>query len=156
VTLTGLAGVGLRKWLPRVLASGLTTEVLYERIPELAAELRTKAEAVAAACSTPVRDFHRKRLAADLAAPRVRWIFFVDVTGGIQGRLRELSFLRGMLDPAERERVDELEALYRTKLELDAHYTLQRPLRWWLYAHVPVSLVLILLVVIHVVTVLVY
>ena len=156
VTLTGLAGVGLRKWLPRVLASGLTTEVLYERIPELAAELRQRAAALAAGCSAPVRDFHQKRLAADLAAPRVRWIYFVDITGGIQARLRELEFLRGLLDGEDRRRLDELETLYRTKLELDAHLTLQRPLRWWLYAHVPASLVLILLVAVHVVTVLMY
>jgi hypothetical protein len=156
VTLTGLAGVGLRKWLPRVLASGLSTEVLYERIPELAGELRERAAKLAAGCSAPVRDFHRKRLAADLAAPRVRFIYFVDITGGIEGRLRELAFLRGLLDDDERRRLDELAGLYRAKLELDAHLTLQRPLRWWLYAHVPASLVLILLVAVHVVTVLMY
>jgi hypothetical protein len=37
--LTGVVGRVLQKWLPRLLGSGLATEVLYERIPELVDEL---------------------------------------------------------------------------------------------------------------------
>ena len=44
----------------------------------------------------------------------------------------------------------------RTKLELDVHRTLQRPLRWWLYVHVPPSVLLLALVAVHLVTVLYY
>ena len=53
-------------------------------------------------------------------------------------------------------RLGELQQLYRAKLELDAHYTLQHVLRGWLVLHVPVSLVLLVLVGLHVFTVLYY
>lgn len=153
---SGLLGVALRKWIPRQLASGLSLEVLYERIPELTADLRARTEALVAPGSEPLRDFYRKRLAPDLARPRVRWIFFLDITGGIQERLREIDFLRRLLGEEDRGRLDELASLYRAKWEMDAHYTLQRALRWWLYGHVPPSLVLLLLVAVHVFSALYY
>jgi hypothetical protein len=156
VTVSGLVGVGLRKWLPPLLTSALETEVLYERIPELAADLRTRAEALAAGAGAPVRDLYRKRLAAGFARPRLRWSALYDAGGGLQRRLRELDFVRRLAGGDDLARLDELEALVRAKHELDVHNTLQKPLRWWLYAHVPVSLVLVALVAIHLVTVLVY
>ncbi|MFL6195881.1 MAG: hypothetical protein ACJ75H_17005 [Thermoanaerobaculia bacterium] len=156
VAVSGLLGVALRKWVPRLLTSSLSLEVLYERIPELIEGLRPRCEALAATSATPVQDVYRRRLAKDLAGPRPRWIYFLDPKAGIQDRLRELDFLRRLLGPEDQGRLDELQALYRAKLEMDAHYTLQRALRWWLYGHIPVSFVLILLVGIHVVTVLLY
>jgi hypothetical protein len=39
---------------------------------------------------------------------------------------------------------------------MDAHYTLQRTLRWWLYGHVPFALVLIAVVAFHIFSVLYY
>lgn len=153
---SGLVGVALRKWLPRVLASALTTEVLYERIPELAGILRERAEELAREAPAPVRDLHRRSLAPLLAAPRFRWIYFADVTGGIANRLRELDYLAERLPAGERRVLDELRSVVSTKLELDAHYTLQRPLRWWLYGHVPPSLALLALVAVHLAAVLYY
>lgn len=153
---SGVVGVAFRKWLPRVLASALTTEVLFERIPELAATLRERAEELAREAPSPVRDLHRRSLAPLLAAPRFRWIYFADVTGGIANRLRELDYLAERLPAEERRTLDELRSVVRTKLELDAHYTLQRPLRWWLYGHVPPSLALLVLVLAHLMTVLYY
>lgn len=153
---SGLVGVLLRKWLPRVLSSALTTEVLYERIPELAATLRRRAEELAREAPAPVRDLHRRSLAPLLAAPRFRWIYFADVTGGIAHRLRELDYLAERLPAGEREVLDDLRSVVLTKLELDVHFTLQRPLRWWLYGHVPPSLALLALVAVHLVTVLYY
>jgi hypothetical protein len=61
-----------------------------------------------------------------------------------------------LLPTEEREKLDELERLYRAKLEIDAHFTLQRPLRWWLYAHLPPAIVLLALLLLHLYTVLFY
>jgi hypothetical protein len=70
-------------------------------------------------------------------------------------RQRMRQFLAGMCD---RLHVDHRHGrVFGEPLEhLVLHNTLQKPLRWWLYAHVPVSLVLVALVAIHLVTVLVY
>lgn len=156
VTLSGLLGVALQKWLPRIVTSGLAIEAVYERIPELIKEIRARTEDLIATCSTPVRDFYRRNLAAALAAPQTRAIYYFDITGGIQARLRDFEYLRRFLSNEEKEKVDRLESFYKTKLELDAHFTLQKALRWWLYTHAPASLVLLVLVALHLYTVLYY
>lgn len=149
VTVSGLAGVVIQRVVPRMLASGLTTEVVYERIPELVAQIREGAEKLVETCTDPVRDFYRKNLAPALAIPQPRAIYYVDITGGIQSRTRQFDYLRQVLSAEEREKLDRLETMYRTKLEMDAHFTLQRVLRVWLYTHVPLSLVLLVLIAIH-------
>jgi hypothetical protein len=156
VTVSGLAGVFLQRWIPTILSSGLSTEVVYDRIPELVEQIRMRADSTIAECTDTLKDFYRMNLAGTLAIPLPRAIYYVDVTGGIQTKLREFEYLRPLLPESERGKLETLESLYRTKLELDAHYTLQRPLRWWLITHVPLSLVLVLLVVLHLYAVLVY
>ncbi|RMH17072.1 MAG: hypothetical protein D6696_16590 [Acidobacteria bacterium] len=153
---SGALGLVLERWIPRLLTSGLSVEVLYERIPELADELRRRAEERVASCGDAVQALYARRLAPAMAAPRHRLAFYLDVTGGIERRLRSLDYLRRLLPAAERRQLEELAALYRSKLELDAHYTLQRALRLWLYVHLPPSLALVALVAVHVAGVIYY
>jgi CRP-like cAMP-binding protein/Fe-S-cluster-containing hydrogenase component 2 len=149
VTISGMVGVVLQKWLPRILASALSIEVVYERIPELIQAIRKNADNLATNCSLPVKDFYRKKIATSLTAPTSRLIYFVDITGGIQRRLRQFDFLKTLLPSIEREKLLELELIYKSKLEIDAHYTLQKALKVWLYLHLPASVVLLVLVAIH-------
>lgn len=146
--LSGVGGRMLQRWIPHVLASGLTTEVLFERIPDLVEEIRERAAKLAAGSHEAVATLHRD-LAPELAAPRRRWLFFVDITAGRERRGRQFRHLRRVLGGEDRERLDRLEELYRTKLEFDAHYTLQTALRLWLYLHVPGSLLLVGLLAAH-------
>lgn len=147
---SGIAGRLLQRWIPRVLASGLTTEALYERIPELVEELAGRAARVAAAGGhEAVADLYRRRLEPQLERPRRRWQYFLDVGAGRERLRREFRHLRRLLDEADRERLDELESLYRAKLELDAHYTLQPALRVWLLLHVPPAVLLVALLAAH-------
>lgn len=156
ITISGLGGIGLQKWIPRILTSGLAVEVVYERIPELVIEIRKRAERVIATCTDPVKNFYQKDLAPALAAPQTRLIYYFDITGGSQMRTRQFEYLRRFLSSEERENLDNLESIYKTKLELDAHYTLQKALRWWLYAHLPVSLILVVLLALHLYSVFYY
>jgi hypothetical protein len=155
-TISGIAGVLLQKWIPKILTSGLAIEVVYERIPELIREISKKTEALAQTCTDPVKDFYSKNVAVALAGPQPRLIYCLDITGGIQSRLKQFEYLRGFLPREEKEKLRRLESFYKTKLEIDAHYTLQRLLRWWLYTHVPVSLVLLVLLALHLFAVLYY
>ncbi len=154
--LTGLIGVVIQRWIPRVLSSGLTTEVHYDRIPALVGTVAERAETTVASCSESVRRYYRTALAGVMTGPQPRLIYFVDITGGIQARVKDFDYLSRFVDPVEATRVAELRDLFKTKLEMDAHYTLQRALRWWLYAHVPLVGVLVVLVVLHVISVLYY
>lgn len=149
VVLSGIVGVVLQKWLPRLMSSALTLEVRYDRIPELVAELSEKARAVAASASEPIQDFYNRTMAADMEKPVVRPSFFIDITGGVQARIRQMDYLKQFLSPEEKDKLEKLEMLFRTKLECDAHYTLQKPLRVWLVTHLPVSIVLLVFLVIH-------
>ena len=146
--LSGVGGRALQRWIPRMLASGLTTEVLYERIPALVEEIGQRAAELAGGSHEAVRTLYRD-LEPELATPRRRWLFFVDISAGGQRRGREFRHLRRLLTGDDRAALDRLEALYRTKLEADAHYTLQRALRLWLYLHVPGSLLLLALLAAH-------
>ncbi|MGH7493690.1 MAG: hypothetical protein ACREOO_15035 [bacterium] len=153
VTASGILGVFLQKWIPKILSSGLAIEVLYERIPELIVELREKANELMQTCAEPVREFYRKEVAIVLVRPQPRFIYYLDITGGIHSRIKQFDYLRGLLPVQEKEKLDRLQSFYKTKLEIDAHYTLQRTLRWWLFLHVPLSLVVLVLMMIHLLSV---
>jgi hypothetical protein len=156
VAVSGLVGVGLQKTIPRLLTSGLSIEVHLDRIPELIQDIRQKSEELVQGLPNAVQEFYRKELAPALAGPRPRPIYYLDITGGIQSRLKQFEYLRQFLTPDEKEKLNHLQSMYRGKLEMDAHYTLQKTLRTWLYLHVPVSIVLLFLVGIHVYAVLYY
>ncbi|MEM7051186.1 MAG: hypothetical protein AAF604_16070 [Acidobacteriota bacterium] len=150
---SGLVGLALQQWIPRVLGSGLEVEALYERIPDLVADLRARADHLAAECAEPIQALYGQRLAPALAGPQPRLRYYLDITGGRRGALRELDLLHRLLPPDEQDKLAELTEMYRTKLQLDAQYTLQKGLRGWLWLHVPVSLVVLILLVIHVIAV---
>ena len=153
---SGLGGLMLQRWIPRVLASGLSLEVNYDRVGEHTDDIRARAERLAASCDDSVRALYQKTVAPALRAPERSLIYFLDPTGGIQSRLAPFRYLEDRLPREEKEKLAELERLFRAKLEIDAHYTLQRALRGWLYFHAPASLLLVALVAIHVATVLYY
>ncbi len=156
VTGSGLCGVLLQKWIPRYLTSGLENEILYERIPELISEIQARTANLLQAADEPLRSFYDTYLAASLRQPQPRLIYFLDIHGGIHSQLKKFEYLRGLISETDREKLAELQALYRFKLEIDAHYTLQGALRWWVYLHVPPSLALVLLVAVHGFTIIYY
>lgn len=149
VTISGFAGVLFQKWVPTMLSSALSVEVIYERIPELIRDIRKNADELAKQCSEPIKNFYLRHIASSLGKPKPRPIYFVDITGGIQRRLKQFEFLKRVLSDEENQRLAKLELLYKSKLEMDAHYTLQKLLRWWLYIHLPASILLLVLVAIH-------
>jgi hypothetical protein len=150
VAVSGLFGVFLQKWIPRLLTSGLTIEVVYERIPDLVREIRDRSEELLKLCTDPVKEFYRKNIAAALRRPQLKLVYYFDITGGVQSQIRQFDYLSRVLSAEEKTHLHQLQTYYKTKLEIDAHYTLQKALRWWLYLHVPASLVLILLIGLHI------
>lgn len=156
IVLSGLAGVVLQKWIPTLLASGLDVEVNYDRIPELTEELHERAEDLASETGPEVRRFYRRKLSDTMEAPRFRPLFFFDVSGGRTAPTRQFEHLRRVLPSEQKDDLDELEQIAETKHQIDAHYTLQTPLRWWLYLHLPVGILLIALIGLHIFTVLYY
>lgn len=149
VTLSGLLGVFLQKWTTQALSSGLEIEVIYERIPELSDELRSRAETLVATAPESVRRFYERDLALKLQKPARSLRYFVDISGGAHQIARAFDHLKQALASDNAKIADELEEIYRAKLALDAHFTMQAALRAWLILHLPLSLVLILLALLH-------
>ncbi len=145
----GLVGRGLQRWIPGLITAGLSNEVLYERIPELVADLAKRAAEISAASGPEIGDLYERSIASQLEAPKRRWRYFLDITGGTRERLRPVRYLRDKLSGEEAARLDALEDLYRAKLEIDAHYTLQQALRTWLWLHLPTSLLLWVFLALH-------
>jgi hypothetical protein len=155
VTASGLVGVLLRKWIPLRLAEQLAAEAVYERIPDMVADLREEAEAIVLDSSDLIQDFYHDKLRNRLAAVRP---FSMELVLDLRaGRERELQPFRNMVryvEVAEREKVDALADLYTRKMELDAHRSNQAFLRGWLLwtLHVPASGLLLGVLAIHVLT----
>jgi hypothetical protein len=68
-------------------------------------------------------------------------------------RIAEFDSLRSFMDEADRQRLEQLQTLLVKKIELEAHYTWQTVLRWWLLVHVPAAMLLLAAVVAHVIVV---
>ncbi len=148
VVASGLLGIVLQKWLPTLLSSGLTTEVHYDRIPDLVAEIRRRAETLVESADYATRRFYRDDLAPALAGPETHLSYYLGAAP--DGRAKQFDALGAMLPAEERAKLGELRQMVQTKREIDAHYTLQRALRGWLVLHVPVSIVLIGLLAFHI------
>jgi hypothetical protein len=151
-TATGLLGVVLQKWIPAAIAEGLRVEALYERIPELAKKLLAEADALMSEASDVLDRFYRSEVRDKLAKVNPSLSFLMDVRGGRDRALEPFRRVAQFLDPAEREKLEDLTNLYTEKMELDAHRSLQGVLRGWLMLHVPPAGLLMALLLVHVFT----
>lgn len=159
---TGLLGLALQQFLPHLLTTRLTAEAPYEQIPHLCLELRRRADVLAgqlsdAAAEGAARDEVRKTYAADirpflapdydrslpLARPAQAAALFAALRAvpGLGGKGKELAQLETFC--ADRRALGEQERLHRW-------------LHLWLFAHVPLSLLLLALVALHAVVAMYY
>jgi hypothetical protein len=155
-TLSGLLGVWLQKWVPALMASGLSVEALFERIPELVAKLKAEAEALVQDSSEMLERFYSDDVRPAMAGIDPSWGYLLDVRSGRDARLAAFTRLSPFLNEEERPRLDELKTILTEKLELDAQYSLQRLLRVWVVIHVPPSILLFGVMLFHIWTSLSY
>jgi hypothetical protein len=155
-TATGLIGVALQKWIPAALAEGLRVEALLPRIPELVEKNLAEADALAATASDVLERFYRTEVRGTLVALAPSWSYLVDVRSGREHGLERFRRMAPFVAVEERPLLDSLESLYVEKLELDAHFTLQRLLRGWLLLHVPAAGVMMGLIALHALTWILY
>jgi hypothetical protein len=151
-TASGLVGVWLQKRIPARLAEGLRIEALYERIPDLVEQLRAEADALMEGASDTLEHFYRTQVRPALERVSPSWSYFTDVRAGRERALERFRRVSPFVGEAEKQKVDDLMAVFTEKLELDAHYTLQRILRSWLAwtLHVPAAGLLMGLLSVHI------
>ncbi len=157
VAASGLVGLALSRLIPgRLTARG--EEVLFERIPLYRRQLRERAEVVIVESAsevgtTTLSDFYTRRLADFFAGPRHAWRHVVQSTRTMAAMKNELRSLERYLDDRERETLRELTELVEAKDSLDYHRTMQGLLKGWLFVHIPLTYMLLVLTAAHMVIV---
>jgi hypothetical protein len=150
---SGVLGLYLTRTIPRQIAR-LSRQVIYERIPTLRREVSERANSavlasVAASGATTLADYFTGQLFDFFAKPR-SWRYQLRPTSsGRRALLGEMQSLRRYLSVAEQSACEELFALVRRKDELDFHESRQWLLKAWLFAHVALTYMLLMLAVLH-------
>lgn len=188
VVVTGLLGLALQQFMPRVLMRQVPLETVYEQIDSVVGQLRSEADALVTAAAGPLpavepeprgrRRRERDRSGAQVRPvlrPRATWTtagpesavlretYLTDVRPFLAERLphrngagsswpqRSAVFenLRTALPPTLHEVVTELEAICEERRQLAIQKMLHHWLHGWLLVHVPLSMALMLLAVVH-------
>jgi hypothetical protein len=155
-TVSGLLGVALQKWVPIILADQLTVEAIFERIPELVASRYREAETLMTDAPDVMQRFYQSQVRPTLAELSPSWSFLVDAHSGHERRLSAFHHIQAFIPDKDRERLADLQTLVIEKMELDAHFTLQRLLRLWPILHVPPAMCLLVAIAVHIAAVVYY
>jgi hypothetical protein len=158
VTVTGLVGVFLQKWIPNALSEGLRVEALFERIPSLVEKLRDEADEMMDGVSEGLENFYRREVREPLSRLSPSWAYVLDVRAGRDRALEPFRRMTQFVSAEEKDKVQDLMALYTEKLELDAQHRMQGVLRNWLTwtLHVPAAGLLLGLMFVHILTWILY
>jgi hypothetical protein len=148
-TVSGLIGVALQKWIPGLMARHLTVEVIYERVPDLVARLQEEAGKTMAGASDVLQRFYDAQVQPALAGLTPSWSYLFDVHAGRAKRLSEFEHIRAFVGDADQDRLQDLKVIVTEKMEIEAHYALQRALRLWPLVHVPPAMLLMAAIVFH-------
>jgi hypothetical protein len=179
VIASGVFGAALQHYMPRIMTREVTMETIYEEIDHVRAQLREEAEEIvkqataepakaATAGATestetttvavlddraaPLRNFFEQELKPFLESPGARG----HALGNEAQSRSAFAQLRTLVPPAFHTTVEDLESICEEERQLSLQARLHMWLHGWLLLHVPVSLALILLGVVHAVMALRY
>lgn len=153
VTASGIFGLALQQFLPRLMTARVEMETIYEQIPNVVAQLKEEAAARVGKANhdTLARFFHEE------VEP------FLASDGGTRHRLgdavrAEAMFgqLRKLLPAELHETAADLAHICEERRQLAVQERVHRWLHGWLLVHVPLSYALLLLVAAHAVMTLRY
>lgn len=151
--LSGVVGLIFSRVIPHYLTRR-GEEVIYERIPLFTYQLREQAKALVLECTSKTRsravvDYYQNHLASFFYKPK-RTLFHLY---GSMGYLYDMqtqhnNFCR-YLNDLEKTYANQLFELVEKKYDLDFHYALQSVLKFWMFIHLPLSYILLLAIVVH-------
>jgi hypothetical protein len=189
VVLSGIYGVVLQQYLPRVMLTRLPLETVYEQIDSVVRQLRDEADTLVASVAGPLPEdatpvpveqrgggAFRRGAAAVLPSPRpvavpdgplpeavgMKEIYLAEVrpylapdkdldarlvTPAVMAAL--FRHLRTVVPPALHPTLVELEAICEERWQLSQQKRLHHWLHGWLLVHVPLSMTLLLLSLVH-------
>lgn len=182
VYVTGIMGLALQQFLPRVMTESLPQETVFEQLDHVREQLLAEAEQMAKGEGGAVgrtkgagrvqgRVVESRSAAAEQGPERNTLLIFLDrqvrpyfaKDGALRSRFADRSArvalfeeLRRTLDPALHPVTRDLEALCAQREQLEMQRRLHVWLHGWLLVHVPLSYVMALLAAVHAVMSLYY
>jgi hypothetical protein len=128
--------------------------VIYERIPLVARQVQQRAgqivlEAVATSGATTLADFYVSRLYRFFHRSRGMGYFLRPTTGLRRSLMEEMQSLRRYLSENELAACERMFALVRRKDDLDFHAARQGMLKAWLFGHIALTYMLVVLALLH-------
>ncbi len=157
VMVSGVFGLVISRDLPKRMATR-GSEVLFERIPAIRANLRERAETLALTSVPDVKsitlaDFYVRELREFFDGPRNTWQHIFEVRAALNRLLNRINDLNRYLNEKERATLSQIAELVRQKDGLDYHYALQLLLKGWLFMHIPLTYAMLLWTLAHIVIV---
>lgn len=157
---SGITGLVVSRRTPHLL-NRVSEQVVYERIGQLRRKLAEASRAmvvdsVATTGATTLADFYTDRLFDFFARPRPFGYFVRPSSARRKRLLGELQQLERYLDPNERNASERLFGMIRKKDDLDFQEGRQRLLKVWLFGHIALTYVLLVLATMHGVMALAY
>lgn len=158
--ITGLIGYFLNKTIPRRLTES-NIEVIFEKIPSVISDLRDQVESIIIECAKEnntdtLTRHHIETLNWFFVRPR----FFLDhLFGGQRGRHwvdNQVQNIQHYLNDSEKQFLMQIHQLAQYKNKIDFHYSLQSCTKAWLFVHIPVSVMMLILVIWHLLIVNIY
>ena len=157
VMASGVFGLVLSRAIPR----RLTTrggEVLFERIPAIRRRLQEQTEqlalqSVSESKSGTIAEFYLRELKDFFEGPKHLILHLIEVRSPLNRMLIKINDVQRYLNEQERSTMEKIASLVRQKDGLDYHCALQRLLKVWLFAHIPLTYSLLLFTLAHVVLV---
>lgn len=133
-------------------------EFLFQRIAPMRHQLLNQVERLVIQCmettkSTGVPEFYARRLKPYFERPRHFWYHLILSNRPVSLLLSELQSLERYLNETERDVMRQIVEFVKQKDDLDYHFAHQATLRYWLFAHVPLTYALLCFAAIHVVLV---
>jgi hypothetical protein len=152
VTASGLVGLLLHQLVPRWLTALVPRETIEAQIPSVVRELKKEAEAlVAAAEDEALTRFYQEEVDSFLG-PNVRGHRLLSRERAI----RLFSQVEKRLAPSSHEALTDLKDICEERAQLFTQARLQSWLKGWLFFHVPLSLVVVVLTAAHAIMTLLY
>ncbi len=150
---SGVLGLALSRVVPARLTSR-GEEVIFEQIPVYRRRVFKQVEELVVQGSTglansPVAQLYLEELVPFLSRPH-GWIgHLIHSERHRVDMVKKIDDAKVFLDPAERESADEIIECVRVKDDLDYHFVWQGILKLWLFVHIPLTYVMLVLMTVH-------
>ena len=158
ITLSGILGLILQHFIPRMMTERLPMETIYEQIGHVSNQIRREAEAVVDSLEPETSE--NPADAEEMAAyQRLQQFYLQEVKPFLHDQKSLLSnrqMTQGMFDQMRKmvpehflPVCDDLQRMVEECRQLPQQARLHHWLHGWLYVHVPLSIVLLFLVAVH-------